>query len=261
MSKKQILISIIVASIILVCALIYYFKVVQPSNQPPPPSQNQNGVEGTGDFNVGVEPISPAIEIAKPDLDRAIVVSDKTLPAEVTSGAVEKLKTVIAVAKKNPADYQAWTSIGLYRKMIGDYQGAAEVWLYVLNFQKQNHLVMSNLGNLYAQNLKDYPRAEKYYLMNLSLQPNNFEGYINLYQLYKNQYKEKIAQAPVILKQGIEKNPDSIILMIELARHYKVAGDIKSAQVYYEQAIGVAVKIKDTSIEKSLREELAGISQ
>ncbi|MEK7576462.1 MAG: tetratricopeptide repeat protein [Patescibacteria group bacterium] len=266
MNTKKIVIGMLVVGAIIVVGLFYSFKKT-PSNTdtPPPPSppaqnqDNQTGVEGIGDYTVKVEPVTPISPIPKPDLDRAIVVSDKSLTGDAANTVIANLKIALAAAKKNAADYQAWMDIGLYRKAIGDYQGSSEAWLYVLNFQKQNFVVMNNLANLYAQNLKDYSKAEKYYLAFITEQQSNVDGYINLYQLYRNQYKEKSIQASEILKQGIAKIPDSITLMIELARYYKTTNDVKSARTYYEQAIAVAVKNKNTEIEKSLREELAGL--
>ncbi len=259
MNKNRLLIGILTGSAVVVGVGVYYFKGTRPDIQIPPASQNKDGVEGAGDFDVVIDPAPPAAEIAKPDLDRAIVVSDKTLSASSAKEVVEQLKVAIAAVKKNPVDYQAWINMGLYRKAIGDYKGAEEVWLYVLPFQKHNFAAANNLGNLYSQNLKDYPKAEKYYLMRVALQLDNFEGYLNLYHLYRNQYKEKEAQAPIILKQGIGENSNSPILMIELARYYKEIKDIESARTYYEKAADVAKKMGDIKIEVAIKSELQGL--
>ena len=54
-----------------------------------------------------------------------------------------------------------WLVLGVYRKMIGDYESAKEVWEYASAIRPQNSVSFNNLGELYAYYLKDNAKAEK----------------------------------------------------------------------------------------------------
>lgn len=268
MDKKTISIAgaIIVAFALVIGGGTYYLaKRGQGIQQPP--TTTKNGVEGSGNFDVKAEPLptptsTPAAStVAKPNLDRQVTVSDKTVSQETGDAAKKKITDDIAILKKDSSRIDAWTELALNLRFIGEYQFAEEVLKYIIAVSPGYATADSNLAVLYQQNLKNYPAAEKYYLKYISLVPTDATGYINLSHMYRSQYLAKSDQADTILIQGLQKSPDNPQLLIELARYYRDTQKTASARTYYEKAIAAAQKTGNTAIVVSLQAELAALAQ
>ena len=72
-----------------------------------------------------------------------------------------KIQDLSSQLKKDSDNLENWLVLGVYRKMIGDYESAKEVWEYASAIRPQNSVSFNNLGELYAYYLKDNAKAEK----------------------------------------------------------------------------------------------------
>ena len=84
-----------------------------------------------GKLKVSVEPVKT------PDLDRKIVIS-ADLPEKAKEIAREKIKKLSEELKNNHNLFDSWLQLGIYRKIIGDYEGASESWEYAGKIRPQN---------------------------------------------------------------------------------------------------------------------------
>lgn len=259
--NKKILIR--VGAILVVIAAIgafVFFKKPQTTNNTNQQNTDQTNTENTGVEATGGTPIITVeptdVPSTRPSLDRQVQVTDTSLTAEVKADLVKKIQDATAKLKINPSNLGTWFELGLYRKAIGDYTGAAEIWEYVVVSRTGDFITMHNLADLYRNYLKDYPKAEKYYLKYMQLNAGDFGAAIDLHQMYWHQYTAKKDQADDVLVQYLAKHPDSVEVLVELARYYKAVGDTSNARIYYQRALNAAQKAKSpgaASIEAELK--------
>lgn len=142
-----------------------------------------------------------------PDLDRPInVYAD--LPDDAEQMAVNKIKDLSEALKENTDLFNLWLELGVYRKMINDYEGAKEVWEYASLIRPENSVSFNNLGDLYGYYLKDSKKAEENFLKALENGPDKVYIYRNVFDFYYLIMKDE-AKAKQILGKGIELNPES----------------------------------------------------
>ncbi|MEW5907575.1 MAG: hypothetical protein AB1643_00085 [Patescibacteria group bacterium] len=151
------------------------------------------------------EPQQPVVEI--PNLDRPINIT-VNLTKEAEEIIRKKIEELSSKLKENPNLLDLWLDLGIYRKIIGDYEGAVEAWEYVSVVSPKNSTSFHNLGDLYAFYLKDYQKAEKNFLIAIENNPSQIFSYRSLYELYRYAMKDD-EKAKEILKKGIEINPDT----------------------------------------------------
>ena len=165
-------------------------------------------IEGEGDFKV--EPI----KITQKDqlnakaialLEREIIVASSTDSATIQRSS-EKIKELISSLKSDPANMENWLVLGVYRKILGDYAGAIDVWNYVGVISPTNSTSFNNLGELYAYQLKDNAKAEENYQKAIVNDPSAIYIYRNFFDFYRY-FAKDTAKARAILEQGIAANP------------------------------------------------------
>src|SRR3989344_6087740 len=193
-----------------------------------------------------------------PDLSKPIIIKAQLTEA-VREENIAKAKEFQNMLTSNPSYYDGWLMLGIYRKELGDYDGAAEAWLYASKLQPNRYVAYNNLGDLYHIDLKNFPLAEKNMLEAIRLKPDYIQGYRNLYDLYVYSYKEKSDKADDILKDGLAKNPDGINLAISLGKYYLEAGGNTSARIYYDKAIEIAKSQNNSALADELAKESKGI--
>ena len=130
------------------------------------------------------------------------------------------LEKSIEAVKKNPNDIN-WIDLGIQRKQLGDYEGARDVWEYAKAMEPGNIVPWNNLGDLYHFYLKNYAKSEENWKKTIALKPDYAQGYRGLYELYTYSMKEKASEIPVMLKQGLVKNPGASDLKALLAEYEK----------------------------------------
>lgn len=178
------------------------------------------GIEMTGDGKVEVLPVEEAKLPPAPALIRSTDFSN-TLTPEIKKIILASLETTIATIKKDPKRVDGWISLGGQRKQLGDYEGAREAWEYAKTLNPTDIVAWNNLGDLYHFYLKDYVKSEENWKKTIALKPDFVQGYRGLYELYLYSMKEKASQIPVILKEGIVKNPAATELKALLDEYEK----------------------------------------
>ena len=122
--------------------------------------------------------------------------------------ATAKIQDLSSQLKKDSDNLENWLILGIYRKMIGDYEGAREVWEYASAIRPQSSIPLNNLGDLYAYYIKDEAKAEEYFLRAISIDPNNLYLYFKITDFYRD-FNKDTAKARAILEQGIAANPST----------------------------------------------------
>jgi len=163
--------------------------------------------------NIPVEP-TPGVgknqqleQIEHPNLDRPFTIPDN-FPEDAKKIAIENIEKLSTELKKNPNIFDNWLVLGIYRKMLGDYEGAKECWEYAAAIDPQSPTPFNNLGDLYANYLKDNKKAEENFLKAIENGPEQIYIYRSVYDFYRYVMKDD-AKAKQILEQGIKANPGS----------------------------------------------------
>lgn len=144
-------------------------------------------------------------------ISRPIMVSEPL--SEVDRKRAEgKLKEMVGLIQADNDNIYAWYDLGAYRRVIGDYEGAAEAWTFAALIRPKDYISYHNLGDLYGFYIKDYPKSEENYFKSIENNPENIRAYLDLATIYEYAYKEKSGQAEKILLQGLAVNPENTSL-------------------------------------------------
>lgn len=172
-------------------------------------------VEGKGNFKI--EEIKKE-DFPVPDLNRPLNFPP-SFSLEAQKIAREKIEKLISDLSHNPNSFENWLVLGVYRKMINDYEGAKEYWEYATAINPNSSTPFNNLGDLYAYYLKDYQKAESYFLKAIKIDPQRIYIYRSLYELYRYLLKDE-NKAKQILQQGILANPTNSQDLQELLKSF-----------------------------------------
>lgn len=254
--SKQIIFLLVFILIVVGVIFIFPKKAETPTTTKEANTENVS-VKGTGDFTI--KPLPVGENLTPPSLDSSINYATSITPEakKILAADIERFR---AALKKNPEDLNSWLELGLRYKMAGDYREAREVWEYSASLTPSDYISLANLGDLYRSYLKDYGKAEVNLLKAVKNKPDFIGGYRSLYELYYYSYKEKIAEAPKILLQGLTANPKSVDLMILLAQYYRDADDKTNALFYYDKAISELTKTDATSRLEAVKSDRATLS-
>lgn len=233
-----------------------------PENQQP--KQSPISLEATDPnraYSIEVIPDKPAALVSKiprmPNL--GLPVTDYGhLDEAAFKIASQNIADASQKLKKDSKDELLWLKLGIYRKMVSDYQTAVEILNYVAALWPNDYTPYNNLADLYQYYIKNYPLAEKNWLKVIEIKPDYTSAYENLHDLYLYSYTEKKAQTLPILIKGLTNNPKSIDLMLYTAREYRARGDNAQATIYYNKAIDEARAEHNEQAEASLQAEASG---
>ncbi len=140
-----------------------------------------------------------------PDLNRPIVIYSD-LPEETKMLAREKIMAITHKVQNETAFFDDWVELGNYRKLIGDYDAALEIWLYASGLSPSSSAPFNNIANLYSGYLHDYQKAEEYYLRAIKAAPTHIYGYFAAFEFYKRVLKDD-SKAEDMVRQGIAAIP------------------------------------------------------
>jgi tetratricopeptide (TPR) repeat protein len=179
-----------------------------------------NGTEvvGNGNYSVEIIPIegtSSIVDIPVPNLNNPVIFGENTSD-EARNIITKKIDKLIKELKEDNNLFQDWMELGLYRKMIGDYEGARDAWEYAGAIRPQNSLSFRNLGDLYGYYLKEPKKAEENFLKAIKNAPSQIEYYFKTTEFYREVMKDTV-KARKIVEQGIESNESSEELKLLLA--------------------------------------------
>jgi len=187
-----------------------YFKAPgpalnQPDNKVPDLSGNSDLKKPDNTMPNGEVKKDQVNKVPVPDLDRPINIT-VNLPQPTRDEAIATLQNIIRTLKADSASFGDWINLGLYRKLIGDYEGAKQAWQYAGVISPSNFRSFGNLGDLYTYAFKDYKKAEEYYLTSIKNAPDQIMIYEKLSELYRYFFKDD-AKAKAALERGISANP------------------------------------------------------
>ncbi|GEM_PF-915810 len=182
-------------------------------------------------------------------------------PLSVRADLERQIAEAVTVLKADYNNLAPWITLGLARKVLEDYTGAAEAWEFASVIRPKNSLSFQNLGFLYGSYLKDYVRAEKNYLQAITNGPAEIGAYTNLADLYWYSMPEKRAAIPELLRRGVARAADAdgrIALFARLASYYEDSKDITRAIAVIDEALAIAPGHSQLVAElRRLKEKLA----
>jgi tetratricopeptide (TPR) repeat protein len=169
---------------------------------------NQPAVSGV-DIDFGTSPLplnEEEIKKQMPDLDREIVVKGD-ISEDTKNTAITKIKEITAELKKDYDNRENWLNLGIWRKTIGDYEGAKQAWEFTTLIKPNDPVAYHNLGDLYSQYIIDFSQAETYYLAAIARDPKTSFYYMKLHEFYRY-FVKKPDLAENILVQGVKATND-----------------------------------------------------
>lgn len=206
--------------VLIICAGLgfYFYSKIQgltlDKDKPEPENiVNVGSVTIEGDMDgLKIEPIeiknnNSEPKIPVPNLNREIKITAE-MDENAKQIATSKIKDLSTQLKKNSDNLENWLVLGVYRKIIGDYEGAKEAWEYASAIRPQNSVSFNNLGELYAYYLKDNKKAEENYANAIENDPSAIYIYRNLFDFYRYIAKDT-AKARAVLEKGITANPST----------------------------------------------------
>lgn len=205
----------------------------------------ETDADNPGGISLGEVPIQ-SIPKPIPALNSTTVFS---IGANVSPEAQKIVREQIAgLVKKltaNPGVIDNWLSLGLYRKMSGEFGLAKEAWEYAKKLQPNDKQAYNNLADLYQFYLKDYPLAEKNWQKTVELDATFIGGYRGLYNFYIQ--TKQATKAKMAVEDGLQKNPHSLDLLVLLANFYKEQGNPEQAKLYFTKALAEAKVLKENA--------------
>lgn len=179
-------------------------------------------------------------------------VDEKSLPSEYLGKYINKAAVYEYAAEKSleeprnkkteqelSNDFKVWYRLGRFRKMLNDYQGAAEAWIEAGKIAPENSAPFANLADLYTYFLKDYQKAEEAYLRAIQLFPT-VEFYRNFADFYRISMPDQPNRVEEVILQGLKIYPEHTDLLGYLASYFRETGQKDKAIEYYERLIRVA---------------------
>ena len=138
--------------------------------------------------------------------------------------------------------FQSLNKMALYKKLVADYWGAEEIWLYAHELEPNSYLINGNLANLYHFWLPDYQKAESYYLQALAvgdIAPANKYTYLSdLYSLYRFKIQDE-TKTKEILDRAVSELSDDVNIYLLAAKYYKEMDNKEKARYYYNEVLKI----------------------
>jgi len=135
-------------------------------------------------------------------------------------------------------DFRSWYRLGMVRKMLNDYQGAAEAWTKAGELAPTNSAPFANLADLYTYFLKDYNKAEQAYLQALNIFPtvDNYRLFADFYRISAPNNQNRVED---VILQGLKVFPNNEDLLAYIASYFREIGQKDKAIFYYEQLLKI----------------------
>src|SRR3989338_251506 len=214
-------------------------------------------------FNNGIPQFSfTKLSTSQPSPDRPI-----QSPADFQADAREMFNTNLAKAKdtltKDPSDVSVWFDLAVYYRMVGDHEGAVEIWEYISATHPQEGISLHNLGEYNFHTAKNYPLAESYYRKSIAVVPQLASNYTDLHEMYRYVYKQDTTAAADALKEGIGRvtGSQAIDLEITLGTYYAENGNTADAIAYITKARDSAKALGNTRLVDQLNKQLAALKK
>ncbi|MFC1731275.1 tetratricopeptide repeat protein [candidate division KSB1 bacterium] len=204
----------------------------------------------SGDAEVNEIPVGVDLNIdavVRPELGRAVVMPER-FSSEAIVILLNNIATLTEQLKEDSNSFHSWSDLAAQYKIIDDFEGAKEIWEFLITTAKENVGPYINLGNLYHYQLKDYEKAESAFKDALNINDKLEQAYSGLHELYRYSYKIDTTLAVDILKEGVVAIPDSVDLRMLLASYYTKLGMNDDARAVYEEVLIMANTAGDTNL-------------
>ena len=147
---------------------------------------------------------------------------------------------------KNEATFEtsSWLTIARLKKYMKDYEGAEQVYLYVIKIDVMNYAPEANLADLYGNYLNDWDKAAGHYWLAVSKTGQNKETalffYRNLADIYASKLGDKKSEFETKILTVLAKDySQSVDFLTMLAKYYKDIGEKNKAISYLEKALAM----------------------
>jgi len=185
--------------------------------------------------------------VSKPTLGRTITMPERFTPEAVTI-LQNNIATLTAQLKENPDSLQAWSDLANQYKIIDDFEGAREIWEYLILVTQNNTVIRISLGNLYHYQLRNFEKSEAVFKEALRVNDKTVEVYVGLHELYRYSYKTGSTLAVDILKEGITAVPENTDIRMLLASYYTKLDMKAEATAVYEEVLMMANSAGNTNL-------------
>lgn len=209
-NKNKILTAVIITAVIAVSLSYYFYKDIKKTGKVSTSTVPAVNIEGAATTTPSINKEETKVivnNIKVPSLDRPIVYPDNMDP-KIKDDTRAKISKIISGLKSNNDSFNDWIDLGLYLKLLEDYQGAAEAWEYAGIIRPKNTASFSNLGVVYGYYLGKTALAESNFLRAIENDPNYINFYFQVYDFYNDVMKDKM-KAKAIIESGIKENPNS----------------------------------------------------
>lgn len=229
---------------------------VKPSSAPLLPDAPDTDEENINDTINVIEEGDKSNENEETFINSLFPNLDRPVPIGASEQSREEILRLTELAKNNDDNFAVWLDLASNRKVAGDTEGAAEIWIYMTKKFPSEITPHINLGDLFHFYLKDYAQAELAYKRVTELNSIYYPAYLSLHQLYRDSYIEKADLADDILLEGLRVGSSQIPLMAQLGEYYENIGDIESAKKYYQMIVDEAFHQGETVIRTNYLEKL-----
>ena len=207
---------------------IYLYFFTQPEQGSVEPKDQVNvGTEGNPNYTIEEVPFDIA-DIA-PSLERNIQFSE-SIPENVRAQLEEQAASTRASLNEDITRVDEWFTLGIVYHTANDYEGAREVWEFLVQVVPNSSTAYDNLAKLYHFSVPDFPKSESYFEQSLSVDPNNINAYLGLHELYRYSYKQETTLAADTLRDAMKAFPEELGLYTTLGAYYRDVGNISAAR-------------------------------
>lgn len=207
-----------------------------------------------------VTPIPVDETTALPNLDREIQFSD-SVPGDVQVLITDKVNTLKAILRDTPTDAGAWFDLAVYYHNANDYEGAREIWEFLVMVVPGDTTAYENLAKLYHFSLQDFAQSESYFKQSLAIDSESLSAYLGLFDLYRYSYKTETSAAADIMNQAIVQFPEKLDLVLALGVYYRDRGNNAQARTVLEGGLNKARDAGDVALIAAFGQEIERIPQ
>lgn len=189
-----------------------------------------------------------------PNLDREIKFT-ASVPEEYRATVRKHVADDVAILKKDPVNAGAWLDLALWYHTANDYEGARDVWEFMVKAAPKDTTSYDNLGKLYHFDLKDFAKSEEYFKKSISINPQSTTPYTELFQLYTLSLKNE-TKAVAIIREAEKQFPAEPGFPYTLGAYYRDIGNSKAARAEFERALALARATGNMGLVGSIGEDL-----
>ncbi len=202
--------------------------------------------------STATSPKKTAVSLSGLNIDKIIINANISDDKKQEYGG--RMKDIANAIKRGEPLFEHLLELASYRKLVEDYTGAEEIWVYMTKQYPTNRSAYENLGNLYHFYRTDFPKAEVMMKKAIESEVAYPYSYVNLFELYTQSYREKENLAEQVLLDGYVKTGKNVLITVTLAQYYADKGRNAEAKKYFEEVLKFATDVSDARL-KTIAEE------